>query len=81
MQVKSFMMQYEHNLVQDAIELNWSTAKRAHGAVLTEMERGHTSWENQVGVDRIRLRFTQRAIKNTQQLSFRGHSTNMQKDQ
>ena len=49
--------------MQDALELNWTTAKRTHVAILTEMERGHTSWSDHIGVDRIRQRFTQRAVK------------------
>ena len=57
------MLQYQSNLMQDALELNWATAKRAHAAVLTEIERGPTSWGDQVGVDRIRQRFKQRALK------------------
>ena len=52
------MLQYQCHLMQDALELNWATAKRAHAAVLTEIERGTTSWADQPGVDRIRQRFT-----------------------
>ena len=47
------MLQYQANLIQDAIELNWTMAKRAHAAVLTEIERGHVTLADQVGVDRI----------------------------
>ena len=50
--------------MQDALELNWATAKRAHAAVLTEIERGHASWGDLTQIDRIRQRFTQRALKN-----------------
>ena len=64
-QNRAHMLQYQANLMQDALELNWNTAKRAHAAVLTEMERGHVTWADQMGVDRIRQRFTQRAIKIT----------------
>ena len=61
--VRAFMLSYQGNLMQDALELNWSTAKRAHAAVLMEIERGQVNWQDQVGIDRIRQRFTQRAIK------------------
>ena len=62
-QTRLHMLQYQCSLMQDALELNWPTAKRAHAAVLTEIERGCTSWADQAGVDRIRQRFTQRLIK------------------
>ena len=57
------MLQYQGHLMQDALELNWVTAKRAHVAILTEIERGHLSWGDQVQIDRIRQRFMQRALK------------------
>ena len=62
-QTKQHMLQYQCSLMQDALELNWPTAKRAHAAVLTEIERGCISWADQIGVDRIRQRFTQRIVK------------------
>ena len=61
--VRTYMLQYQGNLMQDALELNQNMAKRAHAAVLTEIERGHISWSDQVGIDRIRQHFTQRALK------------------
>ena len=39
-QTGMFMLQYQSNLMQDAIELNWTTDKRVHPAVLTETKRG-----------------------------------------
>ena len=54
---RAIMLQYQGNLMQDA------TAKRAHAAVLTEVERGQVTWRDQIGVDRIRQRFTQRVLK------------------
>ena len=63
-QIRTYMLQYQGHLMQDALELNWATAKRAHAAVLTEIERGHASWGDLSQIDRIRQRFTQRALKN-----------------
>ena len=51
------------NIIQWFQGLNWNTAKRAHAAVLTEIERVHVSWSDQVGVDITRQRFTHRALK------------------
>ena len=62
--IRTYMLQYQGHLMQDALELNWVTAKRAHAAVLTEIERGHASWGDLSQIDRIRQRFTQRALKN-----------------
>ena len=61
--IRTFMLQYQSNLMQDALELSWPTAKRAHAAVLTEVERGQVTWKDQIGIDRIRQRFTQRVLK------------------
>ena len=51
-QVRTHMLQYQGHLMQDALELNWATAKWAHAAVLTEIERGHLSRGDQMQIDR-----------------------------
>ena len=33
------------NMLQDAIELSMNTARKAHAAVLQDMEKGKVSWE------------------------------------
>ena len=38
--VKENMMKHFVSIMQDAIELSFATAKRAHGIVLQEMEKG-----------------------------------------
>ena len=43
--VRDNMLQYYTLLMQDAIELNIQTAKRAHAAVLQEIERGRADWQ------------------------------------
>ena len=63
MEVRERMLNYHCNLMQDALELDWLTAKRAHAQVLTEMERGNVFWDNEGDVDRIRQRYTQRVLK------------------
>ena len=44
--VREFMLQYQGNLMQDALELSWPTVKRAHVAVLTELEKGTVTNRN-----------------------------------
>ena len=61
--IRTYMLEYQSHLMQDALELNWPTAKCAHTAVLTEIERGHAHWGDQTSTDQIRQRFTQRALK------------------
>lgn len=61
--VKDVMLLHLASLMQDAEELNWLTAKRAHAGVLMDMERGQLHWDDRVAVERTRQRFTQRALK------------------
>ena len=42
--IRTYMLEYQSHLMQDALKLNWPMAKRAHAAVLTEIERGHAHW-------------------------------------
>ena len=39
------MLEYYALLMQDAAELNFPTVKRAHAAVLQEIERGKVNWD------------------------------------
>ena len=63
------MLAYQGNLMQDALELSWPTAKQAHAAVLMEIKCAQASWRDQSKIDCIRQRFTQRVIKSTQSVS------------
>ena len=42
--VKENMMKHFVSIKQDAIELSFATAKRAHGIVLQEIEKGSVDW-------------------------------------
>ena len=50
--------------MQDAVELNIQTAKRAHAAVLQEIERGRADWQNLDVFEKIKNRYTQRLVQN-----------------
>ena len=63
LQIRTHMLTYQGHLMQDALELTWSPVKRAHAAVLTEIESGQQSWGDQIQIDQKRQRFTQRALK------------------
>ena len=43
--IRKNMLRYYTLLMPDAVELNIQTAKRAHAAVLQEIERGRTDWQ------------------------------------
>ena len=44
-------MWYLHDLMEDATDFTWSSAKAAHAVLLCEMERGTVSWSdtNRIG--------------------------------
>ena len=48
------------SMMQDSIELSFATAKRAHGLILQEMERGTVDWSQVEKIEKIRGRNTQR---------------------
>ena len=57
--IRENMMIYFTFLMQDAIELSASTARKAHAAVLQELERGKVDWENLEAIEKIKNRHTQ----------------------
>ena len=61
--VRNQMLIHFSRLMQDAVELSLSTARRAHAAVLQELERGLTSWEDTENVEKCRVRYTQRLLQ------------------
>ena len=66
-QAREVMLVHLGNLMQDAQDLSWRTAKRAHAQVLMKIERGQLDWRDEYNVDRIRQRHTQRAMKKDRQ--------------
>ena len=59
-QTRKHMLLYQANLMQDTLELNWSTARCGHTAVLIEIEQGNASQEDQVTVDTIHQKIQQK---------------------
>ena len=56
------MLEYFQQLIQDAQETNWFTAKSAHKVLFIEMKRGQISWKEARLVNQTRARYTQRTI-------------------
>ena len=49
--------------MQDAVELNFSTVKRAHAAVLQEIARGKENWDQLDLIEKTKDTYTQRLIQ------------------
>ena len=60
--VRNTMLKHFVSCMQDAIELSFATAKRAHACVLQEMEKGIIDWQDSEKIDKIRNRNTQRIL-------------------
>ena len=55
------MMQYY--TMQDVVELNFSTVKRADAAILQEIARGKVNWDQLDLIEKTKDRYTQRLIQ------------------
>ena len=61
--IRNQMLIHFSRLMQDAVELSLGTARRAHAAVLQEIERGLISWEDTENLGKCRIRYTQRLLQ------------------
>ena len=61
--IKNQMLIHFSRLMQDAIELSLGTARRAHAAVVQEIERGLVSLEDTENIEKCRVRYTQRLLQ------------------
>ena len=57
---KDKMLHYLGDLMEDATDFSWSSAKSAHAVLLCEMERGSVDWFDTTRIDRIRRAHAQR---------------------
>ena len=58
--VRENMLKYFISIAQDAIEVSYPTARRAHGILLQEIEKGVCTWKDFDLVEKIHSRNTQR---------------------
>ena len=63
-QIRENMLKHFTSVLQDAIELFFPTAKRAHGVVLQEIKKGKIDWNQLDQIEKIRSRNAQRVIGN-----------------
>ena len=54
------MLSYLCDLMEDANDFSWASAKASHAVLLCEMERGTLEWANTERIDRIRRAHAQR---------------------
>ena len=54
------MLKYFTSIEQDAIEVSYPTARRAHGILLQEIEKSVSTWKDFDLVEKFRSRSTQR---------------------
>ena len=52
--VREKMLSYLCDLLEDANDFSWASAKASHAVLLCEMERGAVDWSNTPRIDRIR---------------------------
>ena len=57
---KDRMLHYLGDIMEDATDFSWSSAKSAHTVLLCEMERGSVDWFDTTCIDRIRRAHAQR---------------------
>ena len=60
--IRTNMLLHSGSVLQDAIELSFPTAKRAHGVVLQEIEKGVLNWDKLEDIERVRGRNAQRIL-------------------
>ena len=59
---KNQMLEYMSDLMEDAQDFGWSSAKGAHAALLCRMEEGKVNWNMTEKIDRIRRAHAQKVI-------------------
>ena len=60
--IRTNMLLHGGSVLQDAIELSFPTAKRAHGVVLQEIEKGVLNWDKLDEIERVKSQNAQRIL-------------------
>ena len=61
-EVKNKMLEYLADLMEDAQDFSWASAKAAHVVALCRMEDGKLTWKDTQGLDRVRRAHAQKNI-------------------
>ena len=62
--VKNAMLDYMSDLMEDAQDFGWASAKGAHALILCRMEEGKLDWLNSDKLDRLRRAHAQKVLTN-----------------
>ena len=54
------MLQYLGDIMEDASDFSWQSAKASHAVLLCEMERGKVTWQDTTRIDRVRRAYAQK---------------------
>ena len=65
--IREKMLQYLSELMEDATDFAWASAKAAHAVLLCEMERSSVNWTQTHRIDRIRRAHAQKHTTNYRQ--------------
>ena len=63
---RDLMLDYLGNLMEDASDFSWDSAKAAHAILLTNMEADRVKWSETEKIDRLRRAHAQRHISHNQ---------------
>ena len=66
---KNSMLEYLSELMEDAQDFGWTSAKGAHAVLLCKMEEGKLNWAMTDKIDRIRRAHAQKVVNNTSKKS------------
>ena len=67
--VKNSMLEYMSELMEDAQDFGWSSAKGAHAVLLCRMEEGKVTWKMTEKIDRIRRAHAQKVVNTSSKKS------------
>ena len=65
-EIREHMLGYLNDLMEDATDFSWGSAKAARAVLLCEMEKGSVSWTNTSQIDHIRCAHIQKHHVGTQ---------------
>ena len=60
LQNREHMLQYLGDIMEDASDFSWQSAKASHAVLLCEMERGKVTWQDTTRIDRVRRAYAQK---------------------
>ena len=65
--LREHMLQYLGDIMEDASDFSWQSAKAYHAVILYVMERGKVLWDDTIAIDRLRRTYDQKHQQNGKQ--------------